>query len=267
MRDSTKLLQSLAESLVATAHEPVSGLDAAAPRLEVTRKSPEPGHLVIEGREHELFSACVDSLCSDPDLRHFSKSDIEGALTDLAWDLSSEPARYRDLKQRDRYLRKFLQCLRRPAGTYEVIVLIEHLRLPEGRVTVGEVSFIQLDATTADAWGISRQGPHRSPAEKLLDQPVALTRVEAGSLDKALELARETIDASLDVLRVAIGAYSDYRIHDWQLLQRRGPVFAVRRTSAAGLVSGWHREFMPATQDLAGAVLNATVDVLRRLCH
>ena len=75
------------------------------------------------------------------------------------------------------------------------------------------------------------------PAERLLDRTVAVTSVEAGSIGKALHLARENIDCALDILRVAISTYAEYRIHDWQLLQKRGPFSEAKASSRSSAPS------------------------------
>jgi len=139
---------------------------------------------------------------------------------------------------------RFLRAVARPLEPYEVAFAVEGLDLPDQTsVELRPVTFAHFDAAAAAAWGLDVAAIPALGAE-LVDRLVGIVNVRAGSRDKAVERATVEFDTALSALRVSLSSFPRFGIHDWQLLQRRSEVHAVKRARPGErALPGWRRGF------------------------
>ena len=90
--------------------------------------------------------------------------------------------------------------------------------------------------------------------------------VKAGTLEKALERAEETLDHALHVLRTAISYYRPSLIYDNQLRQTRGHLRIIRQLEPETHTwRGWRRRTEVIDTELSGLLLDSTKDFIGQL--
>jgi len=215
------------------------------------------GWLHLTENHLTLFVRCLDAFVEETDLAHITWFDIDREFRDLIFDLHVNRARYQGTQERSDRLKQFISDILTALEEFEVLYVIDGFQLEEGPVYIGDVVFYDLDEQSAEKWGI-----YDSPIKEVADlvgKAVGLVHVRTGSMGKAVEIAKEKIDTALNALRVCLVSFPDYYIHDIQLLQKRGMMYAVKLFDLLPVVlPGWSRGFAPFHLTLKESILEST---------
>jgi hypothetical protein len=193
-----------------------------------------------------LYDGAVARLVADPAVENRSRSEVASALWDFTDDLLLHPAGLDDRKALRQRVQDFARDVTRPTRSYEVMFPVEGLRLPDGEITAGRARFLHLTEEHAGEWGLA---PDRPFEKRLVDQTVGIVWVDAGSEERAREIAADELDTSLNVLRLGLALAPIGLVFDDFYLQRRSPYFAVREVGGPARV-GFNRGFERADLDL-----------------
>lgn len=205
-KKAMQLLERLATQVATEPGKPIShdtfdGFKQGRIPHELSTKDDDPGWLTITGDEFNLYHDCLDALSQEPEFEHITRQDIDRELWGLVLEFSSRWREYRQPERRHDRLKGFLTSVAKPHRSYRVMFEVDHLAITDDPIQVGDASFLHLNADTAEKWGIADKSEYREPAAQLIEKPVGLVMVDAGSSPKALEKAREKIDTAMNVLR------------------------------------------------------------------
>lgn len=268
-----KLLKRLASEVVKELEhrEVVGGRWGTIPTTLLPSGTGEPpsagtASLFLTMDETELYQECLHALIGEPELEHLLlerkvERKIDDQLWELVCDLFLNRQQYKDSGKRNERIEHFVSEVTKSPDDYEVLFVIDHLRMDEGQFVVGNVTFFHLN----DQQALERGMHHDLLAASMVGKTVGQVHVQAGSSKTARDRAKEKVDTALSVLRVS-GAPIPL-VHDDQLLQSRSQFYAVKNLSRSDerTSGGWERGFVPATLELRGATLEVFSEELVQL--
>lgn len=221
---------------------------------------------ILTDSEAELYMETLRLLENDEATEHLTRLEIDRELTNLVDDLTVQ-SRLKANK-RNKKMDDFAARVAPPFKQYEVAIILEGILFDSETLRIGAVSFRTFTQDIAVEWGIHNvRGMGRQELDKLLNKPVAIALVKAGSAKRAWERAKQVVDRSLDYLRAYTSSYKQAWIYDEQLLQRRGSTIAVRQISPKiGLRrAGFDRPFGPTLLRFEGNLTKSTQGTVTEL--
>jgi hypothetical protein len=183
------------------------------------------------GSHWPQYYPALDSLVRDAALANRSAGEVADDLWHLLDELTGDKERYRERRALSHRLAEFAAGLARETGAYEVACAIEALRLPDTDLVMGKTAFVFFGQRRARQWGMSVEQV-RLAGRQIIGRAAGMVTVQAGSFDRALELAAEEIDTSLNLLRTALDAAPTTPAFDELYLQRRGIFYVTKRLGA-----------------------------------
>ena len=215
-----------------------------------------------------LYQQARASLVADSAVEHLTHAALRDALVSFVLNLDADKQQIRGSRARSERIDQFVAEIVRPLSSYEVAFRIDGVVFNDDDcLRVGEVEFRKFSAVIAEGWDLET-APDQSffPIEEIVDQSVGIVTVKAGTLEKALERAEETLDRALHVLRTSIGYFRPSLIYDYQLRQTRGHHRIIRQLEPETQVwRGWKRKTEAFDTELSGMLLDSTKDVIGQL--
>lgn len=239
-------------SLMVQGTEPIN-LNAIVDSVFTSRPIPEhlmreqdedSSSLLMGGEDYNAFRKALDLLTQEPELEHLTAKAIESDLWELCCELFLNKTSFVNPKTRMRRVNSYLTDIVRPHRSFEVAVILEHVRV-ERPITVMGVRFEHWMKEETFRWSIQ----DKDLADDFVDMPVAITVVQAGHKDKAIARAQRTVDQALDVLRLGIVGSSPVRISDNELMMRQGDKQLVKEEGGR-LSHRWTMENRPRDTQL-----------------
>lgn len=231
--ETKKAVETLADLVVRSRSIPLADLNLA----EGARSGPIPAALlgeeetsdsmILSGPEYAQFRKAIYWLRREPELEHLSDDDLDEGLWEFACRLALDPAlEGQDSAPRGRTV-ELLAELMRPWVEYEVAIEIQDLHLAS-ELNVGGTTLTKWTPDLAIQWSITKSPSDNILGRESLNTTVALARVMAGGERQALDRGRLLIDRALDLVRVGLVTSIYVRVHDQEVLFRRGERSAVR---------------------------------------
>ena len=179
--------------------------------------------LIIGGETYELLRSALDRLSAERELEHLSEKEVDSSLWDLCCELFLQKDRYQRDTERVKKIDTFLNEIAKSHTPFEVAILLENLDLPSPI----EILNVRMSTWTADdarAWALLPD----EFTEGFIGHPVAVTAVEAGHPNKAIDRGKKTVDQALSLLRWSLMASIRVRLLDNHNMFRQGQMVSVR---------------------------------------
>ena len=232
----------------------------------------DPTWLYVHGEDVHRYFDALDALESDKVFEHLTRKELDTELAVLVHDLVGNQEQMKSSSVRRKRIKCFFSALARPLVPYEVVFNVERIKFSTECLTIDNVVFRDFSAELAKDWDCAKvEGLSRKMIQKSLDnltgRAVGVVTVHAGSAEKAVERAQGYFDRALNILRVSIGSFRQYLIHDWEMLQRRSHIYVVRTLDPEPrpLQTGLVRRFRSADCDLDGALAQDTKCFIEQL--
>jgi hypothetical protein len=231
-KETRRAVSQLAELVITP-----SGTDLSNMALKSFKTGPlrggKPGEsLTITDDEYLLYRESLARLAAEPELEHITAADVDTELWNFLSDLFLDQTKFRNMQIRNRRVRALLDALRKPWQTYEALTPVANLVMPPGaRVNTLGVLLRRLTQRAASDWRLNSMPTLLEYESEFVGQTVALVNVDAGSVRRAAERARDRIDDALHAIRFGISGSILFSIPDEQLLARRGIHLAVKDVS------------------------------------
>ncbi len=219
--------------------------------------------ILMAGDDLRLYQEVVARLAAEKELEHITPKDVDTELWDFVCDLFVNKKEYQSSDALSDAIRNFLKKVVKPWQDYEVMAVIENLKLKVQELPVVGVRITRLTKEKADDWGLADAPAFKDNFPDVIDKHVAVAEERAGSSNRAAERAVNKIDDALDALRTAVaGSILVARI-DEQLLFARGTFLAVRDMRTKRVVSlQWHRPFRPVEFEIGSETLDPATQYL-----
>lgn len=227
-------------------------------------RTDEIEQLYLDGRDYWLFRDVLHRLAEERTLEHLTDRDIDPELWNFTCELYLLRRDYRDDNARRRLLSEFLRTLERPWVDFEAIFSLSDLVVADP-FDLGGVRFRTMTIDEARAWGLAGRPSLNRIAEEFDGAVVAVTRVRAGSLNKASERAREKVDGALNLLRVGLAGGIGARVWDEQMLFRRKGVWVVKNSADGDWLTSSEYGFRPFGFELTPQTARHLVNYLEPL--
>ena len=226
------------------------------------------GGLFLVGETAKLYQETLQLLEEDSAVEHLTSANLRDALASFAVSLEADSETLRGGSARRERIAQFVAEIAQPLSTYEIAFTVDGMIFgDDDPLKIGEVEFRNFSSELAEEWDLeSISSPFPFPDDKMVARPAAIAKVQAGTLEKALERGESDIDRALQVLRTSIGYFRPSLIYDSQLLQRRGDLRVIRQLEPdTKLWKGWKGRRRPIDTELSGALLDSTRDFVRQL--
>jgi hypothetical protein len=202
--------------------------------------------LSLAGDEVRLYREALGRLGAESELEHISERDVDDELWDFVCGLFVDRTKYKGDPARAKAVRELVERLRRPWRDYDVMAVIENVRLTVRELDAAGVKIRYLSPHGALEWGLGRSKQLDPYAREFVNKVVAIAQERAGSPQRAAERAANKIDDALHALRTAVLGSSRWRVLDEHLLFKRGQVLCVREVANGEVKTiQWRRAFEP----------------------
>lgn len=207
--------------------------------------------LILTGDDLRLYSEARAALSQEKEMEHLSIKDVDDELWDFACDLFVHGRKYEDDRARARAIRELVSRLHKPWQDYEIMAVVDNLKLTVHELDVIGVKIRYLSRESVLAWGFGSSPWPNEYANEFIRRAVAIIGERAGSPQRAAERAIYKIDDALHALRTALIGSTRASILDEQILFKRGPLLAVKQanTNQIKFVQG-RRPFGPVGFDM-----------------
>ena len=217
--------------------------------------------LLLKGSTARLYQESLDLLGQDNAVEHLTSANLRDALTSFAVRLESDKETLRGRGARRARIAEFIAEIAKPLSTYEIAFTVDGVAFgDEDILKIGDVEFRTFTSEMAEEWDLE-SFPSRLPIPdaEVIGLTVGILKVQAGTLEKALERGEEALDQALQILRTSIGFYRPSQIYDFQLHQRRGDLRVIRQLDPeTKLWRGWKGRRGPLETQLTGDLLDST---------
>ena len=217
--------------------------------------------LLLRGETARLYQESLDLLGQDSAVEHLTSGNLRDALTSFAVRLESDKETLRGRGARRARIAEFVAEIAMPLSTYEIAFTVDGVVFgDEDILKIGDVEFRTFTEEMAEEWDLeSIPSTLPIPDDEVIGLTVGILKVQAGTLEKALERGEETLDQALHILRTSIGFYRPSQVYDFQLHQRRGDLRVIRQLDPESrLWRGWKGRRDPLETQLTGNLLDST---------
>jgi len=187
--------------------------------------------LILTGDDLRLYSQACAALSQEKEMEHLSIKDVDDELWDFACKLFVHREKYEDDRARARAVRELVSRLHKPWQDYEIMAVVDNLKLTVHELDVIGVKIRYLSRQSVLAWGFGSSRWPEEYANEFIRRAVAIAEETAGSPQRAAERAICKIDDALHALRTALVGSMKASILDEQILFKRGRLLAVKQAN------------------------------------
>ena len=226
------------------------------------------GGLLLRGETARLYQEALQLLGEDSAVEHLTSANLRDAFASFAVRLEFDKETLRGRGARRARIAEFVAELARPLSTYEIAFTVDGVAFgDEDVLKIGDVEFRNFTSEMAEEWDLeSIPNTLPIPDDEVVGRTVGVLKIQAGTLEKALERGEEALDHALHILRTSIGFHRPSQIYDFQLCQRRGDLRVIRQLDPeTRLWCGWKGSRGPLEIQLTGDLLDSARDFTAQL--
>ena len=274
LQDSTRSkLDALAVAIISGQSDDTSVMHGAYAIIMTPRYDPEcvdnlSEGLSLFGETAKLYQEVESVLADDSAVEHLTRAALRDALASFALSLDTNRQQVRGRRARSEQIDQFVASVARPLSHYQAAFSVDGVHFDnDDSLSIGDVEFRKFTVDFAENWGLEFTDEQSTlPIDEIIDAPVGIVKVRAGTRDKALERGEESLDRALNALRTAIGWFPPSLIYDSQLRQRRGGLRVVKQLEPETLLwRGWSGTREAVDIKLSGLLLESANDFAERL--